>query len=505
MDGEGSARAATGPRARRRTEPRTEPRTELRARPRREAGAEQPSAPSARPTRSRAVAATAAAALAVGALALHPSGDGPATAQDAALDASTAATIDLYQEGVALTGGRGFVQVAPGSGATYLVGTRVLGTAPQPTVLAARTRDWLASGDVPGAGTRWDDLGRDAILDLHALVGPEGAVVAGPSPYWRYVWPRDASFAAAAMARTGHADEALRILGFLGDVQGDDGSFQARYLPDASGVPDDRGAQSDGAGWVLWATDLTLTEIARSAGPSARLAAADELGTLVERSTAHLLDQVATDDGLPLASPDYWELPTDTLTLGTAAPILAGLEAALRMSDDAAPAGGDVAAREEVALATDRLRAAIVDEFGSQGYPREVDGGPRDAATAFLLPPFQPTALHAAERAWARSVPDMLRPAGGLAPGGSWRDDGVSWTPQTTLYAYAAAANGHRVQAEHWLTWIDEHRTGTGAIPEKVLADGSPAAVAPLAWSAALTVLALTELDPARTDPLAAG
>jgi len=42
---------------------------------------------------------------------------------------------------------------------------------------------------------------------------------------------------------------------------------------------------------------------------------------------------------------------------------------------------------------------------------------------------------------------------------------------------------------------LSAHRTPDGALPEKVLADGSPAAVAPLAWTAATVVLTAATLD----------
>ena len=84
----------------------------------------------------------------------------------------------------------------------------------------------------------------------------------------------------------------------------------------------------------------------------------------------------------------------------------------------------------------------------------------------------------------------MLRPADGRAPGGSWPEDGVSWSNATASYALTAAALGDRATATRWLRWLDEHRTSAGSLPEKVLADGRPASVAPLAWSAAVAVLA---------------
>jgi len=49
-------------------------------------------------------------------------------------------------------------------------------------------------------------------------------------------------------------------------------------------------------------------------------------------------------------------------------------------------------------------------------------------------------------------------------------------------------------RAEALLTWLGDHRTDAGSFPEKVLYDGRPAAVAPLAWTAALVVIARHEL-----------
>ena len=111
------------------------------------------------------------------------------------------------------------------------------------------------------------------------------------------------------------------------------------------------------------------------------------------------------------------------------------------------------------------------------------------------MPPIGPTepdleVLSALERAQS----SMARPAGGLAPGAGWKRDGISWTPETALFAAAWAASGHPEKAEALLRWLGEHRTAAGSFPEKVLHDGRPAAVAPLAWTAALVVIARHEL-----------
>lgn len=409
------------------------------------------------------------------------------------------AHIDLYMDGLVVTPS-GVATLAPGAAQAYLGGTRV--PAPAQTAapaevdaltdLAARESSWIASGSVPGAGTRFEPMATSALADLHAMLDDDGAMVAALHPRWAFSWPRDNSFAAAAFARTGHPEEAVRVLAHLERVQAPDGSFEARYTLDGAGPPDDRTPQTDGTGWALWALGQVLDTLDEEAARSTVV----RLRPLLDRSAGRSLALVANRSALPPASPDYWEVEERKLTLGTAAPLLAGLEAAA----GAYELLGDADAAAQAADGAARLRGAIEREFAPRGYPRHVSGGPRDAATAFVLPPFVDEPLDGAVDAWRASVVEMQRPAGGLAPGGAWKRDGISWTPQTSLYALAAASVGDRAAAEHWLGWIDEHRTASGAIPEKVLADGSPAAVAPLAWSASNVLLALATLEDERSD-----
>lgn len=340
---------------------------------------------------------------------------------------------------------------------------------------------WQAGGRLPGTPERAAVVSR-ALLDLRGLTRPNGAVAAGPSDRWAYAWPRDTSFVAAAYAVTGHLDDAWRSLSFLASVQQADGGFEARYLLDGSGVPDDRPRQSDGAGWVLWALDQ-----ARRASGDGPLPAA--LRTVRDRATGFIL--TLTDDGraLPPVSPDYWEVPERRLTLGTAAPLAAGLEAAARTY----AAEGGLTRSAEVAAAAARLRRLVFDHFGPD-FERLGRAGGLDASVAMLMPPFAQQSTTAVQ-AWDDYPVLALRPAGGIAPGVEWKQDGVSWTPETALVAYTAAASGRVEEAEQWLDWLADHRTAWGSLPEKVLPDGSPAGPAPLAWTAALVVLTEQELD----------
>ncbi len=389
-------------------------------------------------------------------------------------------------------GSRGVIP--PNADVEYLPGSRVLDPGPSAEAAtreaaeaqAQLARDWISEGRIPGEGTPYEDMVRGALLDIHALTDSQGAAVAGYNTIWRYVWPRDASFIAAALASAGQLDDAMNIMGFLQRVQHPDGSFEARYLPDESGPPDGRGIQTDGTGWVLWATDHILNTLEPT--DPRRDEIREELNPMIVRSTTHLVDIIDPITGLPPASSDYWERRETRLTLGTAAPVLAGLRAAQNL-------GVEEVGQETIVAAANNVQGATQRTFSPRGYGRYANSTQRDAATAFLLPPFQPSALEGAQAAWLDSIPGMQRPGGGLAPGESWHEPVLSWTPQTSLYAMTAAHNGDPEMSMQWLDWIDAHRTSLGAIPEKVSSQGEPSAVAPLPWSGSLVILAVAQLE----------
>ena len=340
---------------------------------------------------------------------------------------------------------------------------------PAPTAGAASA----ASG---GAGLE----GRDSreLLSQGAEVFPQGAVVAAPVSVWRYVWPRDAAFAAAGLSAVNLTDEALGVLGNLASWQRADGGFEARYTSSGR-VPDTRPAQADGAGWFLWAAGRLLTD----GVPAADLR--DRLGTPLARSTSRLLRITDTPSHLPAASPDYWEVAETVLTLGTAAPVLLGLEAATALTW----AGVDLGAPTQVlADRVAAVRSAMERNF-APAWGRHLRCDDVDAAIALVLPPFT-RPLTGARTVRQTAAARMRRPAGGLAPGSSWRDDGVSWTPETALMAWSALSLGMEEEGVRLLSWLEAHRTAVGALPEKVLADGAPAGPAPLAWTCALILLA---------------
>lgn len=396
------------------------------------------------------------------------------------------AVTPLLSDTVALAGPASRRLVSAADAKPVLVGTRVLRDADARPALVSRERAWLGQCAEWTRSSPHAELVRSALLDLRVLSVDLPAVVAGWSPPWRYVWPRDAAHVAAALAVSGHPEDAATSLLFLQRVQRDDGWFEARYLPDGSGPPDDRPPQLDGLGWALWGCD----QVCAALPPAQAGVLARRLRHLITRCLDVSLHQIDNPSGLPQVSPDYWEVHETELTLGTAAPLAAGLASAAQLCERL----GDRERRRRAQRGHQRLMDAIHGQFGPSNYARYADGHEHDAAVGFLLPPYAPSTNSTIISAFQQARQDMARPAGGLAPGAGWKQDGISWTPETSLFALVAASIGHTGTAEDLLSWLDAHRTPTGSLPEKVLYDGHAAAVAPLAWTAALVVLTAHEL-----------
>lgn len=345
-------------------------------------------------------------------------------------------------------------------------------------------RAWLAAGRVPGRTAEQRAAAARALLDIRALTQPDGAVAAAWYGAWAYSWPRDGSFMAVALAAAGHHVEAERILGFAARMQGSDGTWQARYLLDGSGVPDDRPWQFDSNGWVPWAVW------------SCRRAAPAALGArlLAYWPTVRLACDAVVDDlgpgGLPMtARPDYWENAVQGVTIGEAAPFVAGL----RAGADLALASGHARDAARYSAAARRLRAGIADTFGRTGYGRYPwSGSGADAAVTFLAPPFERYDAALADVV-TRSGDELTIANGGVLPGQVWTGDPhSSWTPETGFFALAAAASGRGAEADRRLDWLLAHRTALGSFPEQVGADGLPQSVAPLGWTDAVYLMTLT-------------
>lgn len=321
------------------------------------------------------------------------------------------------------------------------------------------------------------DLGRTALADLWILSDALPAPVAGWSRSWRYVWPRDAAFCAVALARAGHPQRAAEVLGHLQSLQAADGWFEARYEPGTAHAPDGRARQFDGTGLALWA----CAEVLDAAADTRRAALRERLDPLITTSLAALRTSTREGTGLPPVSPDYWERPEDSVTLWIMASTLAGLRAGAVLTED-----------PDTLRAVGTFTLLLEGTFGPTGYQRYRGGGGADSALALFAATGTPSPVPPARLRALRDV--LARPGGGIAPGAAWPEDGVTWTPSTSLLALGLARSGEHEAAVEMLRHLAAHRTAAGSLPEKLLFDGRPAEVAPLAWTAANVLLTLDEL-----------
>jgi glucoamylase len=309
---------------------------------------------------------------------------------------------------------------------------------------AAADRRWLARALPLGKeAPPWaEDMYERSLLVLRALTAREnGAVAAGARDGWAYVWPRDASAVAIALADAGYRHEAELIVQFL---LGAGIEFSARFNGDGSPVPG-REAQGDAIGWVA--------------------AAAEAAGIGNARQAAHIL---AGGEPIPWRDrADYWEGNTGDY-LGNA---LAADEPAIRHLY-----GAKVPAR--------LVRA-----------PADPDSD-LDSAAAWAVRPFSQPRLYPAARRTMRRLAAAGTPFG-ITPGEGWEGGEDPWSAPTAWTAWSLAALGERGRALELMQALRRSATRAGTLPERVDAQtGVPRSTTPLAWSHAFAILALRELWP---------
>jgi hypothetical protein len=307
--------------------------------------------------------------------------------------------------------------------------------------------------DAAGVGRHWvgrrRPLGRGSpawakrtyvrsLLVLRALTDSRsGAVAAGARDRWAYVWPRDASTAALALAASGYRSQARRVARFLAGLHLDSG---ARFRSDSSAVEDGRPLPGDSAGWIRVA--------ARAVG----------------------IDAPRPVPGAWCDRGDYGE----------------------RDGDRGDYLANAIAGGAGVALIR-RLFA------GPSGLSRRArDGDSRlDYSAAWAVRPFARPALYAAVR---RSLATLGRTATrfGLAPSQDWPAGGA-WTAPAAWSAWSLAALGERRPALRMMAALRRAATPSLTIPERVNpSDGLPESTTPLGWTHSFAVLALRQLFPRR-------
>ena len=298
-------------------------------------------------------------------------------------------------------------------------------------------RRWVARARPLGAGApSWARrMYVRSLLVLRALTDRRtGAVAAGIRDSWAYVWPRDASAVAIALASAGYRTEGRRIARFL---VGLDLDAAARFHGDGSPVGG-RGAQGDAAGWVA--------------------AAARAAGLPVTRVRFGWRDRA-----------DYQEKdPGEYLSNAVASGVDAG-----------------------------RIRSLFLDSQGLSRRAGGSGSG-LDSAAAWAVRPFPHPALFPAARLSLHRLLEEREGRFGIVPSEDWPSGDpwtapTAWTAWT-LAALGDRRPALRLMGDlrraAMPTGLLPERVDART--------GIPTSTTPLAWSHAFAILALRELWPSR-------
>ncbi len=309
--------------------------------------------------------------------------------------------------------------------------------------LARAERRWLGGAKpLDQRAPRWaKQMYRRSLLVLRALTDSRsGAVAAGTREGWAYVWPRDASATAIALASAGYREEARLVVHFL--LRLNLGSA-ARFAANGAGVKG-RAAEGDAGGWVEAA--------ARAAGLRSAARRLQRRGAKLNWRDRNDYQERSGQSGDFLANAIASRLPAARILKLFGSP--AGLE---RSAHD--PASG------------------------------------LDSAAAWAVRPFPQPTLFAA----VRRTLDRLTSRGGrfgILPAEDW-PGAEPWSAPTAWSAWSLAALGERGAALRLLGDLRRSATPTGLFPERVGArEGLPHSTTPLAWSHAFAILALRQLWP---------
>ncbi len=335
---------------------------------------------------------------------------------------------------------------------------------------------------------------RRALITLAQHVTDEGAILAAPTalnPPYRFVWPRDSTYIALALAEAGFPRMAERALGFLERVQKASGEFAVNYFADASRPLWDFGTdgnEHDQPASLAWGA----VRLGAITGDQAWL---DARWPAVRRSCEFLIG-VQRADGLLGPCRDLWELDTDGTWTYSNGAAWAGLQAGAALADRKS-APGDAA---RYRAAADRLRQAMESKLVVSGrFARGLRGTRVDpvveAANLALGSPWFGVFpdVHPLLSATGRAVSDQLTsPWGGIRRyEGDRYYDGQPWPVATAWLALHQLELGDRPGAVRLFDTLTRYARETDSLMLGEQFDESRqrwVSAMPLAWSEAMYV-----------------
>ena len=394
-----------------------------------------------------------------------------------------------------------------------------------PAELLKRTSDywetWVKKearsfGDLPKPVT---DIFNRSLLILRTQIDNRGAIIAandsdivrfGRDTY-SYMWGRDGSFVAAALAKAGYAEACKRFFDFCSQVLSEDGYLFQHYNPDGSVASSWHPWLQDGNEvlpiqedstalvlWALWIHYQCFKDI-EFIRPLYR--------KLIQKSGDFLATHRDPETKLPISSYDLWEERYGTHSF-TVAAVIAGLRAAANFSrlfqDTSLVEKYDKVAEEMKEGLTKHLYHAGLKRYARSGYRRDNGYQLDEVIDVSLLGLATLGALRPKDRRMVETVGAIRRelwlntPIGGCA---RYQNDryqrpkdgpldiaGNPWFISTLWlgeYFIASAENLRELhEALPYLEWCTKNVLPSGVLAEQAHPlSGRPLSVSPLTWS----------------------
>lgn len=330
---------------------------------------------------------------------------------------------------------------------------------------AADDRSWLSLAKKPVSKhpfvlknyRRW-------LLSNKLMVSRDGISVCGVRPFWTYAWPRDVSQQAAAFAVAGYLDISKSMLKRHLDNTPESGVHDARYWADGSPVRlDNRRRQGDSAGFLLWATGLTLDQKWDAKW-------AESIRKKIFFIADHLVRDKDPETLLPLPESDHKEMEeAESISLAVSA--IGGLEAAAKI---ARKLEDDTRSKKYIRRAGE-IRDAIRKHLWSDKEDRLITSikplnEKADMAVCWGASIFK--ALDPSSEITKKSVMAVhkirWRPETGGVIGGIGTPYEAFWMYYTTILLLGVAAIGNKKAKQEILSSLDKNICPQGLIPEQI-------------------------------------
>lgn len=330
---------------------------------------------------------------------------------------------------------------------------------------AAETdRKWVGAAKSPTSTNPFVQKNyRRWLLSNQLEIGPQGAMMCGPRPFWSFSWPRDCSHQCAAFAVAGFLDEARSALGWHFERTPECGIHEARYRSDGSPMLlDNRPRQGDNPGLLCWAAGVTLKD--EWVGDWAA-----QIAPNLFRMADHLVRSRDPETLLPLPEADYQE-SIAAESIGLSLPAAGGLLQAAWISERLGNHNRAAAYAARAAEIKQGVERVLWDD-GGKFFIMSVKPENRqtDVSTCWGIPFRVWKGSEANFRSGVtRLVRDLWnREAGGVlaAPGTIYES---YWMYHAAILLLGVAGTGDRKTEEEILSSLSRHCSPHGLVPEQV-------------------------------------